>query len=54
LKIKVVCGPGTYIRSLARDIGQALGCGGYLADLERTRVGEYGLEQAVRVEDLSK
>jgi len=52
LKIKIVCGPGTYIRSLARDIGQELGCGAYLADLERTRVGEYSLEQTVKIEDL--
>jgi tRNA pseudouridine55 synthase len=52
LKIRVVCGPGTYIRSLARDIGQELGCGAYLAELERTRVGEYGLKEAIKLEDL--
>ena len=43
--IRVVCGKGTYIRSLARDIGKALGCGAYLTALRRTRVGN------VRVED---
>lgn len=43
--IRVVCGKGTYIRSLARDIGEALGCGAYLTALRRTRVGN------VRVED---
>ena len=52
LEIKVVCGPGTYIRSLARDIGQELGCGAYLADLERTRVGEHTIKEAKKMEDL--
>lgn len=52
LKIRVICGPGTYIRSLARDIGQELGCGAYLADLERTRVGEYTLKDTIKIEDL--
>lgn len=41
LKIRVVTGPGVYIRSLARDIGAELGVGGYLTDLERTRVGDF-------------
>ena len=43
IKIRVTCGKGTYIRSLARDIGQALQSGGYLSDLIRTRIGEYEL-----------
>ena len=43
LKLRIACGPGTYIRTLARDIGKALGTGAYLADLERTRVGLYVL-----------
>jgi len=41
LELKIVTGPGVYIRSLARDIGQTLKTGGYLADLERTRVGDF-------------
>jgi tRNA pseudouridine55 synthase len=45
MSIRVVCGKGTYIRSLARDIGAALGSGAYLTALCRTRVGE------VRIED---
>lgn len=45
LSIRVVCGKGTYIRSLARDIGEALGSGAYLTALCRTRVGD------VRIED---
>jgi tRNA pseudouridine55 synthase len=52
LVIQVVTGPGVYIRSLARDIGKNLGTGAYLADLERTRVGEYTLENAIALEDL--
>ena len=49
LKLKVVTGPGAYIRALARDIGDELGVGGYLADLERTRVGQFIAEEAARL-----
>ncbi|MFA6228008.1 MAG: tRNA pseudouridine(55) synthase TruB [Patescibacteria group bacterium] len=52
LKIRVVTGPGVYIRSLARDLGQALGCGAYMSGLVRTRVGEYRLEDAIAVDSL--
>lgn len=47
LTIRVACGRGTYIRSLARDIGAALGTTGYLVALQRTRVGDYRIEGAV-------
>ena len=50
LRLRVVCGPGTYIRSLARDLGRALGTGGYISDLERTRVGSWDREQAISIE----
>jgi tRNA pseudouridine55 synthase len=50
LKLRVTCGKGTYIRALARDIGEALQCGAYLTALERTRVGEYKLSDAFKVE----
>ena len=43
----VRCSTGTYIRSLANDIGEILGCGGYLSSLCRTMIGEYSLENAV-------
>lgn len=49
LKLKAVTGPGVYIRSLARDIGAKLKTGGYLADLERTRVGQFIKQYAVRL-----
>jgi len=52
LKIKTITGPGVYIRSLARDIGRELKVGGYLADLERTRVGQYIIEKSVKIEEL--
>jgi tRNA pseudouridine55 synthase len=50
--LRLVTGPGVYVRSLARDLGEALGTGGYVEQLERTRVGEYTKEQAVRLADL--
>lgn len=49
LIIKVHCGKGVYIRSLARDIGGALGTGGYMSALERTRVGEYLIENSMAI-----
>jgi tRNA pseudouridine55 synthase len=54
IDFKVVCSTGTYIRSLAFDFGNALGCGAYLSSLIRTRIGEYWLEQASSVEELSR
>ncbi|MBI4434927.1 tRNA pseudouridine(55) synthase TruB [Candidatus Uhrbacteria bacterium] len=51
LTLRVVCGPGTYIRSLARDIGHALGVGGYLTNLTRTRVGTYTKATALTLEE---
>ena len=53
LRMQIDTGSGVYIRALARDIGEALGTGAYLADLERTRVGEFGVEDVVRFDDLS-
>lgn len=52
LEIRVICGPGVYIRSLARDIGEKLGVGAYLADLERVRVGNFTKENSVNLNDL--
>jgi tRNA pseudouridine55 synthase len=52
--ISVVCSPGTYLRALARDLGQALGVGGHLVALRRTRSGGFGLERAVRWDDLAR
>ncbi len=52
VEIGVECGRGTYIRSLAHDLGQRLGCGAYLAALTRTRVGPFRIEDAVRMAEL--
>lgn len=52
IKIRVVCSKGTYIRALARDIGLALGSGGHLIGLERTRVGDVTLDKCLNIEDL--
>ncbi|MBN1925878.1 MAG: tRNA pseudouridine(55) synthase TruB [Prolixibacteraceae bacterium] len=54
LVIKVECGKGTYIRSLARDIGKALNTGAYLTALERTRIGNCTLEDAWEIENFEK
>jgi tRNA pseudouridine55 synthase len=51
--VEVDCSSGTYIRALARDAGAALGVGGHLTALRRTRVGGFGLEQARTLEELA-
>ncbi len=52
IQLRIVCSSGTYVRSLARDIGEELGCGAVLTDLVRTRIGSYKIEEAVRIEEL--
>lgn len=52
--LRVVTGPGVYIRSLARDLGTKLRTGGYLADLERIRVGQFRKEDALTLEEFKK
>ena len=51
-KIRVRCSKGTYIRTLCKDIGQALGCGGCMAALRRVAAGEYPIEKAVLLAEL--
>ena len=51
LTFKVVCSTGTYIRSLANDFGAALGCGGYLSSLRRTRIGAFEVSAAFSLEE---
>lgn len=51
---RVVCSKGTYIRSLARDLGDKLGCGAYLSKLVRTRIGDYRLEDAMGLDQLQE
>ena len=54
ITFKVVCGTGTYIRSLANDFGKTLGCGGYLSSLRRTKIGEFDVADAIRFDTLSE
>jgi tRNA pseudouridine55 synthase len=50
----IECSSGTYIRSLAHEMGQKLGCGAHLAEITRLAVGEFSLEQAIKLEELSE
>ena len=53
LKIEVICGKGTYIRSLAHDIGQKLNVGGILVKLIRTRIGDYKIKNSIILVELN-
>jgi tRNA pseudouridine55 synthase len=50
----IECSSGTYIRSLAHEMGQRVGCGAHLAEITRTAVGEFSLEQAIALEELAE
>ena len=54
VSFRVVCPTGTYIRSLANDFGAALGCGGYLSRLRRTRIGNFRIEDAITIHDFTR
>ena len=54
LKVRIDCGRGTYVRAIARDLGEALKTGGYLTELRRTRIGSFDIDQAVTLERLEK
>ena len=49
--IRIVCSKGTYIRALARDLGEALGSGAHLDSLQRSRSGDFRMENALSVEE---
>ncbi|HNW99138.1 MAG TPA: tRNA pseudouridine(55) synthase TruB [Bacteroidales bacterium] len=51
---RIVCSKGTYIRALARDIGEKIGCGAYLSSLRRTRIGEYNVADALKIEQFEE
>ena len=51
--VEVTCSPGTYVRTLAHDLGQALGCGAHLAGLTRLASGKFCLENGITLEDLA-
>jgi tRNA pseudouridine55 synthase len=54
IEVRVVCGKGTYIRALARDIGQALGSGAHLTALRRTRVGDALIDNCLTVDQVAE
>ncbi len=54
VKFRIVCSTGTYIRTIANDLGLALGCGGYLGSLCRTRIGEFHLRDALTMDEAVK
>jgi tRNA pseudouridine55 synthase len=53
-KIKVVCSKGTYIRTLAKDIGQKIGCGGHLKSLIRTRIGKFDVKDSIQLNEFEE
>lgn len=53
LRFRVLCSKGTYIRTLAHDIGEVLGCGAHLTELRRTRIGQFALSEAYSLEQLT-
>jgi tRNA pseudouridine55 synthase len=53
VRVRIECGRGTYIRAIARDIGEGLGVGAHLTELRRTFVGKFSAAEGVRVEDLT-
>src|SRR5438876_2950939 len=54
LKVRVVCSAGTYVRTLAEDFGKRLGIGAHLAELRRTRAGDFKIDDAIKLEQLNE
>jgi tRNA pseudouridine55 synthase len=53
-RFSIECSSGTYVRSLAHNMGQKLGCGAHLSEITRTAVGEFSLDQAIDIEELAQ
>ncbi len=53
LELEIICGSGTYIRSIARDLGNQLGCGGLMSRLERTHIGRFSACDAIPADELT-
>jgi len=53
ISFKIVCSAGTYIRALARDIGEMLGCGAYMYELRRTAIGDFKVEDALTINEIN-
>ena len=54
VKLSLECSKGTYVRKIAEDVGELLGCGGCISQIHRTKVGPFNIEQAVRLETFSE
>lgn len=54
LHFKIICSKGTYVRSLVRDLGELLGTGAYLAELRRTRIGHFKVEDSLQIDQLNR
>jgi tRNA pseudouridine55 synthase len=54
IRFRVVCSKGTYVRTLAHDIGETLGCGAHLSALERTRIGQFSIKEAFSLDQLAQ
>lgn len=54
VSFRVVCSTGTYVRSLANDFGEVLGCGAYLGSLRRTRIGDFSVDDALQIENFEE
>ncbi|MCM8770754.1 MAG: tRNA pseudouridine(55) synthase TruB [Candidatus Omnitrophica bacterium] len=54
IKIYLACSKGTYVRKLAEDIGERLGCGGYISHIERIGVGEFNIKEAIGIDEIDE
>ncbi len=54
VKFYLECSKGTYVRQLAEDVGKVLGCGACISQIQRTKVGQFGIEDTVTIEDLNE
>ena len=52
ISFEIKCSKGTYIRSIARDFGNKLGCGAYLSNLRRTKIGDFDVNSASTIDDM--
>lgn len=53
-EFRIVCSGGTYVRSLAHDLGEAVGCGAHVVELQRTRVGKFDIDDSVELDDVTE
>ncbi|MCK5701225.1 MAG: tRNA pseudouridine(55) synthase, partial [Cyclobacteriaceae bacterium] len=54
IRFRLVCSKGFYVRSLVRDFGESLGVGAYMSSLERTRIGDFKIEDAQSIDEFRK